>query len=302
MMMRQKTGRYIAALFAVLLCVFAVSVPAFAGQSGGEPESSGGAVPGSSSEIESPEGGEQKNVTLNLNGGTGVKTAFQVPKGTPVSEIAKPSRKGYRFVGWTYGGIGVADTFSIDEDIALTAQWEKIAASSAPPRAASSRAAAPSSRVVVDTRESEIERAAERAEQAASDPGTLSSQDWGALLVSSGAASGASSAAPESSPREAQEESSALLPIGVCLIAAGLAGVGAFVYLQFFRGRRGRGPGSGRPRGGGPGDSTAEFTDISSYSDGSHSRDSEELRSLMKAAPGGAEADADWDAFFSGSR
>ncbi len=314
-MMSQRSGKYIAVLFGVLFYISFFSIPAFAGKTepasdppgSGSPtsETASGTVsskPGAGSSSVSREP-EQVHVTLRLNGGTGAASR-EVPKGTRVSRIPKPARKGYRFAGWTYQGVEVSDTYPLYDDITLSAQWEKITPAA---QASSGASAQKGAGETVDTHESEVERAAREAEQAQNDPDALSSQNWGALLTSSGTAenaAGPASAAESAVPQEKGGASNLLL-IGILLVVAGAAGIGAFVYLQFFRGKRGR-SGPRRPGGGsGPGDATAAFTDISSYSDGRRGHEADELHRLLKtrgvsrtARP--ACGDADWDAFFSG--
>lgn len=113
-------------------------------------------------------------------------------------------------------------------------------------RSSSSRAA--SSRVTsnVDTQQSRINERASQAEAAVSDPGALSSQDWSELLSSSsqpssGAAGAVSDASSSASSTASQGGGvSALLIGGIILIILGVAGIGYFVYAQFFAGRRRR--------------------------------------------------------------
>lgn len=259
----------------------------------------------------SAESGEAQNktatVTFDLNGGTGVpKNPDHVPIGTSISEMVRPTRKGYRFLGW----ISNSGDEVIRKDTVLTAQWEKIApASSAVSRLTLSSAGNPP----IDTHESEIEQAASEAEQAASDPDALSSQDWSTVLSPSSEqesslmqAGGTVSLPASSVPAVQNGGPSTLLFVGILLLIAGLGGIGAFVYLQFFRGRRGQNAPKGPSGGEGKGDETAGFTDISSYSDGRRGRDSEELHRLMKTGENGSGqprdsgSDSDWDAFFVG--
>lgn len=102
-----------------------------------------------------------------------------------------------------------------------------------------------------DTDQNLIDQLASQAAQANSDPDVLTSQDWSELLSqaeSSGAESEDSSSGallPEededdgtSSGMTASTRSSWLLPVGVVLILLAVAGIGAFVYLQFILPRR----------------------------------------------------------------
>lgn len=102
-----------------------------------------------------------------------------------------------------------------------------------------------------DTDQNLIDQLASQAAQANSDPDVLTSQDWSELLSqaeSSGAESEDSSSGallPEededdgtSSGMTASTRSSWLLPVGIVLILLAVAGIGAFVYLQFILPRR----------------------------------------------------------------
>lgn len=116
-----------------------------------------------------------------------------------------------------------------------------------------------------------------------SDPGVLSSQDWSELLssgaqnssaVAAGTASGLSSAS--STPGGQGGGVSWLLILGIALIVLGVAGVGFFIYAQFFANRHGGHGGYNGPADissrtvADPGDDTEplEFEDISSHSVG----------------------------------
>lgn len=140
-------------------------------------------------------------------------------------------------------------------------------ASSAP--AASSEPAAPSSWPTVEpsypsyenppvttpnTDQALIDQLASQAAQANSDPEVLTSQDWSELLSQAGAEeSGAESRASSDgaivSPEDGEDggstggmtasnESSWLLPTGIVLILLAIAGIAAFVFLQFILPRR----------------------------------------------------------------
>ena len=71
---------------------------------------------------------EAVTVTFDSNGGTPVE-AVKLVKRREVKEPVPPTKEGYRFLKWTYNG---ADwdfkRQSVDEDITLVAQWEKIKA------------------------------------------------------------------------------------------------------------------------------------------------------------------------------
>jgi uncharacterized repeat protein (TIGR02543 family) len=297
--MRKKAKTYISVLLTVLLSAGMISITAFAAggttlipdinaSSGTSSVSSTGSSSAASNDsstyssqvsstpsggnggVDVPSQGETRvTVTLNFNGGTGGSTTVSVEAGTLVDALATPTRKGYTFAGWTSGGNAISPSLKINEDIVLTAQWTPIAASSA----ASSRKEPASSQKPVDTHQSEVDEAASRAEAAISEPDTLSSQDWGSLLSSSGSSETAgtiqSSQTGSSQAQKAASGISKLFLIGIILILLALIGIGFFIYLQFISGRRG-------PRGGGPSDSdnTMEFTDISSHSGGGHASES----------------------------
>lgn len=104
----------------------------------------------------------------------------------------------------------------------------------------------------VQTDNAEINRNASKAAAAVSDPDMLSSQDWSELLTS-GTVSGPSdgnvfnnvsggNVRPGTSEEESEQEHSGgvstALIAGIILIVLGLGGIGAFVYLQFFAGKR----------------------------------------------------------------
>ena len=263
--MGKKAKKYIVLTLIAAFCVSAFSIAAFA-QGGGSSDASGSSSNSSSSSAPSEPPSkapavthEPKNsdvtVVFNLNGGRGMQSSGKFTKGTTVSEFKTPSKKGYKFMGWTMNGTEVDGSMPIDHDTTLTAKWSPVA--EAPTKSAAS----------VNTNESAVNQAANEAGDAVSDPDALASQDWGSLLSSeeseaSSASSQASSAAP------AAGGFSSLFAIGIALIVLGLAGVGVFVYLQFIH--KGKGGGKGGP--GGPRknakDDTMTFTDVSSYSDG----------------------------------
>ncbi len=224
-------------------------------------------------------------VTFDPNGGTVPNGEIKVTKGRPLSEAIKaagtPTRKGYRFAGWEINGSKASGSMPVDSSKTLTADWTKEKSVSSSSRTES-----------VDTRQRQVEAAASAAEQATSDPGTLSSENWGSLLgVSS--ATGNSSAAlsseagTSSSAAEATGGFSTLFLAGVVLVLVGAAGVGTFIYLQFFRGRGGKGGPHGPHGPGGSGkatDDTIVFTDVNSYSDGKK-HDGELFGAVRQRAP-----------------
>ncbi len=194
-----------------------------------------------------------------------------------MSEFIIPTRKGYTFAGWEINGSEVPGSLQITEPETLTAEWTKNAStSSSRTNSADTNQRASSSKTdSVDTNQQQVEAAASEADQATNDPGTLSSQDWNAVLnTSSGSASSAVSSAVSSQVSSAASGAggfSTLFLVGVILVVVGVAGVGTFIYLQFIRGKGGKG-GKGGPHGpSGPDkatDDTIVFTDINSYSDG----------------------------------
>ena len=250
--MSKKAIRYIVALLAVTVCFSSLSFTAFAEGTGGTSSQ----MNSSSEPVQHETDGGKVLVTFDLNGGTGMNTSAKVSKDTKVSEFKTPTRKGYKFAGWKINGSEAPGSLTIATPTNLTAEWTK--------RVVSSRADS------ADTKQREIEAAASAAEQAKSDPGMLSSEDWGALLNSSaGVSSAVSSASSQTSSAAASTGGfSTLFLVGVILVVIGAAGIGTFIYLQFIRGKGGK----GGPRGpGGSGmvtDDTIVFTDISSYSDG----------------------------------
>lgn len=217
-------------------------------------------------------------VVFSLNGGSGMRTSASVTKGTTVSEFKTPYRQGYQFAGWAVNGTQVSGSMPINGDTVLTALWQKAAGASSQTNNS------------VDTRQQQIDQAASEANQAISDPDTLSSQNWGALLSSSNDSSASSEESSQVSSAAAASTGgfSNLLAIGIALIVLGLAGVGTFIYLQFIRksgGGKG-GPGGSGGSGKGSKDDTMVFTDISSYSDGKkHNDDSSVIRSVRQPNP-----------------
>lgn len=226
-------------------------------------EVSSGGVESSSVPVSSEEGGtpgtsDLITVRFNLNGGAGMKTSTQKEKGIAVSQLGTPTRTGYRFIGWSEGGVILSASKILDQDTTLTANWKKEASSE-------------ESAASVDTRQNEVNAAASAAKAAISDPDVLSSEDWGAILSTSSAQSGASSAASSGAVSSAADSSggfSKLLLAGIALIVLGAAGVVVFIYLQFIRKPPRGGPRNGSGGGHRTTDDTMTFTDISSYSNG----------------------------------
>lgn len=248
--------------------------------------SSSPSAPGSGVDVPSSEGA-QVTVSLDFNGGAGGSNRIVVKSGTPVADLATPTRKGYKFSGWSSGGNLISSSLKLTSDIFLIAQWEKVESSSQ--RQQQQASASQSS---VDTHQSEVDAAASRADETISDPDTLSSQDWNALLSSSETSSAAAGAMQGSAQSSSQAQKAStggvswLFILGLVLIVLALAGIGVFIYLQFFSHPRGpRGPRGGREDS--EEDSTIEFTDISSYSNQHHSpvgNPSKELEELPQAS------------------
>lgn len=299
--MAKKAKKYITVLLTVLACAAMVTQTAFATVSQSPSEgavsseessaltSSAGSSSAPSKPSSNPSSGNDGNgnvtppssnqgtdasVTMDFNGGTGGTPKISVPRGTVVGDLATPTKKGYKFAGWTSGGNPVSSGLKITTDIALTAQWAPEVPSSvstAPQQASSSSPA-----VSVDTHQSEVDAAASQADATISEPDTLSSEDWNDVFSSGSSSSSAVAGAvqnPQASSGAAKSGGgfSTLLAVGIGLIVLALAGIGLFIYLQFFRGRNHL-PHGGPGAGPGPGsdsratDSTVEFTDISSFS------------------------------------
>lgn len=287
--MSRKAVKYIVVFLTGVVCFSSLAFTAFAKGASG----SSSRVSSSSSETGSKTSGsgqtgpvqresESSTVTVvfNLNGGSGMRTSATVTKGTTVSEFKTPTRKGYQFAGWMVNGTEVSGSMPIRDGTTLTAEWTKEAAPSSKPDS-------------VDTKQQQIEAAASAAEQAVSDPDTLSSQDWSSLLNSSGSGSSVVSSASSqtSSAVVSAGGFSTLFLVGVILVVIGVAGVGTFIYLQFIRGKGGKGGKGGGPNGsggsGGATDDTIVFTDVSSYSDGRKHDSSSLLGSARQNGPGG---------------
>lgn len=302
--MAKKAKKYITVLLTVLACAAMVTQTAFAavGQTPSDTttsstvsssslssvgsssiaSSSSGAPNGS--QVSSNDGnggvtpppsnqGTDVTVTMDFNGGTGGATRLSVPRGTAVGDLATPTKKGYTFSGWTSGGNPVSSSLKITVDIALTAQWT----STAPSSSASQQTPSSSPAVSVDTHQSEVDAAASQADATISEPDTLSSQNWNDVFSSGSSSSSAAAGALQNSQASsgaAQSNGggfSTLLAVGIGLIVLALAGIGVFIYLQFFRGRNslphgGPGAGPGPDSDSRATDNTVEFTDISSFS------------------------------------
>lgn len=73
-------------------------------------------------------------LSYDLNGGTGAEGAYNdtyypPQDGNPATVAADPSRAGYQFAGWqdaTGKRYAAGDTVTVDRDITLTAQWNKL--------------------------------------------------------------------------------------------------------------------------------------------------------------------------------
>ncbi len=256
--MSKKAIKYIAALLAIFFCTAAFSISSFAPHiavisAKGETD---GVIPGSkpssksvSSEIVSSKIVSSKPVSSSSD----PTDLSKDPEDTKKPETSYSPRK--------------------HRNTALPSKRPATTVSSENPKSAGS----------VDTKQQQVNNAANEAEQATNDPGTLSSQDWSALLNSSEVSS-ESSDVSSSLPQVAAATDNGfpnMLIIGIILVVAGLAGIGVFIYLQFIRkpGRLG-GKSEGGPVAGQGNDmnDTAVFTDISSYSDGKCHNDMEKLR------------------------
>lgn len=175
-------------------------------------------------------------VTINLDGGTGLKKSAYVTKGTRMSEFITPVRSGYEFVGWKVNGTAVSGSYTLTSNANMTAMWRK-------KTEVSSLAEEPSS--------SEL----------------LSSQDQNALSFSSSSQESGASVSSAPAPTEPISRFSPLFYIGIVLVALGITGIGIFIHVRHSgKGPKGRG-GSGYSGG------SKEFTDISSYSDGKRHND-----------------------------
>lgn len=161
------------------------------------------------------------------------------------------------------------------------------ATSSAKPSSSKSSAASSKKATAsANTQQSKVNQAASRAQAAVSDPDVLSSQNWGALLSSTASTAGTASAVSSavSAPTNNGGGVSWLLIVGILLILLGAAGIGFFIYLQFFSGPK---KGHGGPAAG-KGNEPTEFVDINSSSDGIQHRELEDdTRSFDKIRPAG---------------
>ncbi|QNK39647.1 InlB B-repeat-containing protein [Caproicibacter fermentans] len=307
--MNQRAKKYIIVLFTVLFSAVFFTVTAFA-QAGITPENDSStpvssavnkssSVSSSQESSSSPSSSGESQVTSNADGTGNVDVPPQeetvmvkldyndgsavrvvnVKPGTQVKNLAVPTRKGYLFDYWTMNGAKVSSSFEIYSEISLTAKWEASAESSRKP----------SSYASVDTHQREVEQAASRAEEAVSDPGVLSSEDWNSILsTGSQAASAAGTASSQASSAASQGGGGSwLFPVGIALIVLSACGIGAFLYLQFFSGPGPRGPKSGA---GTEEFDDLEFTDISSNSTGPYAAP-EEPESEPRARSAGSDSD-----------
>ena len=207
-------------------------------------------------------------VVFNLDGGYGLSPSKSVDNGSKVGDFIHPQKKGYVFNGWMINGTEVSNSMPLYSDTTLTAEWVKAADASSTGKSSET----------ASTNQKAVEQAARDAEDAGSDPGTLSSEDWGALLnpssPDSSEASEVSSAVSSQAPQAGG--TSTLFIVGIVLAVLGLIGIGIFIYLQFIH--KPGGPNKPNGTGGTGDDDTTAFTNVSSYSDGRpHTADTDEL-------------------------
>lgn len=275
--MNHKTRKIIAALAAVVISVSVFTLSAFgdevtretpAGGSSSSSSSSSSAPTSSAGKIGRESNSGTITVVFNLDGGYGLSSSKGVDNGTTVGEFIHPKKKGYVFNGWMISGTEVSNSMPLHSDTTLTAEWVKAADASSTGKSSET----------VSTDQKAVEQAARDAQDAGSDPGTLSSEDWGALLNSSSSdsseASEVSSAVSSQAPQAGG--TSTLFIVGIVLAVLGLVGIGTFIYLQFIH--KPGGPNKPNGTGGTGDDDTAVFTNVSSYSDGRpHTADTDEL-------------------------
>ncbi len=278
--MNHKARKIIAALAAVVISISAFTLSAFGEEATQKPPAGGSSSSSSSSSSSATtttttagKVGRESNsgtitVVFNLDGGYGVSSSKSVDNGSTVGEFIHPQKKGYVFNGWMINGTEVSNSMPLYSDTTLTAEWVKAADASSTGKSSET----------VSTNQKAVEQAARDAQDAGSDPGTLSSEDWGALLNSSNPdsseASEVSSAVSSQAPQAGG--TSTLFIVGIVLAVLGLIGIGIFIYLQFIH----KPGGPNRPNGtGGTGDDdTTVFTNVNSYSDGRpHTADTDEL-------------------------
>lgn len=184
-------------------------------------------------------------LSFDLKGGSGL-TNKDVDKGTKISELKVPVRKGYDFAGWIVNGKKVSSSYTMNTDTFLTATWEKADSSSS------------------------SEESAAGDEEDSSEVNS-SSENEGALVSSQASSAPVSSAAASSQAASSDPHYSYLFYLGIALVALGLGGIVMLICRQIHHHHSGKG-GPGASSGGKQDD--GEFTDISSFSDGKkhHSR------------------------------
>lgn len=174
-------------------------------------------------------------LSFDLKGGSGLSNN-NVDKGTKVSELKVPVRKGYDFAGWIVNGKKVPDSYTMNTDTFLTATWEKAESSSS--------------------------------EEDSS--GTVTSSESEDALVNSSASSApVSSAAASSQAASSDGHYSYLFYLGIALVALGLGGIVMLICRQIHSHHGGKG---GPRTSSGGRQNNMEFTDISSSSDGKKHR------------------------------
>lgn len=253
--MSKRAIKYIAVLLAVFFCTAAFSISSFAPHI---------AVISAKGETDGTLSVNSKSASSKLSSS---KSSSSEPVGSSSdSTVSSKNSEGPKKPETSYSPRKYRNTAPYSKKPATTV-------SSAKPKSAGS----------VDTKQQQVNDAANEAERATNDPGTLSSEDWSALFNSSEASS-ESSDVSSSLPQVAATTDNGfpnMLIIGIILVVAGLAGIGVFIYLQFVKkpGRNGGKPESGLAAGqGNDMNDTAVFTDISSYSDGKCHNDMEKLR------------------------
>lgn len=165
-------------------------------------------------------------------------------------------------------GTEVSGSMPINSDTTLSAEWIKITNASSTGKSSET----------ASTDQDAIDQAARDAEEAGSDPGMLSSEDWGALLSSSSSDSSSDSEPSSAVSSQAPNAggTSTLFIVGIVLAVLGLIGIGIFIYLQFIH--KPGGPNKPKGTGGTGDDDTTVFTNVSSYSDGRpHTADTDAL-------------------------
>lgn len=255
-------------IFAVGVCAVTAFATTDGSSTGSEVQTAQQAAANPSSETSSIDGGTGGNVGLSSEASSSEVSSGSSESSTgsePGSSTGSSGESGSSEI-ISSGG---ESSSSVAPDSSKTPSSSRAVSSSKPTRS-------------VDTQQDEINQRASQADAAVSDPDALSSQDWSELLSSSSSSSeaavGALSSDASSASSDAADQGggiSWLLVAGIVLIALGIAGVGFFVYAQFFANRRG-----GGPLYGGPIDISSnspdipqeqgepeEFEDISSHSD-----------------------------------